>query len=99
LQSFLNDFTFEVDLFYCDAESHFRSAVTGLSTNEAMHKRFAALAARPSSMDPKQFLKDIESLGKGRVAQRLATIFQEEGFDSCPSYIEDALSYLKSKLG
>jgi putative ATP-dependent endonuclease of OLD family len=96
---FLNDFTFEVDLFYCDAEKHFQTAVAGLSTNQAMHKRFATLAAKPASMDPKQFLKDIDSIGKGRVAQRLATIFQEEKFDGCPSYIEDALNYLKSKIG
>jgi putative ATP-dependent endonuclease of OLD family len=95
---FLNDYTFEVDLFYCDMEKHFHTAIKGLTTNEAMHKRFAALAADPASISEKQLLKDIDSIGKGRFAQRLASILEAAKFDSCPAYIEDALEYMKLKL-
>ena len=96
---FLNEFTFEVDLFNTDAEDHFLTAVKELTTNKKMHKRFADLATDPSSLDPKQFLKDIDSIGKGRMAQRLAAVLLAEKVDVCPEYIKAALEYLKSKLG
>ncbi len=72
---FLNDFTFEIDLFKAGAGSELAEAVKSLTSNKKMHKRFEALADDPDSLDPKQFLKDINSLGKGRVAQRVAEIF------------------------
>jgi putative ATP-dependent endonuclease of OLD family len=63
-----------------------------------MHGRFNALAHNPDSLDPTQFLKDIESVGKGRVAQRLASIFVANRSDVCPSYIKAALDYLQVRL-
>src|SRR6185312_917909 len=95
---FLNDFTFEVDLFKAGAEDEFAEAIRGLTTNTKMHERFDELAADPESIDPEQFLKDIDSLGKGRVAQRLASIFLSHGSDVCPPYIAAALEYMKAKL-
>jgi putative ATP-dependent endonuclease of the OLD family len=72
---FLNTFTFEVDLFKTGAEKEFAEAIKGLTSNTKMHRRFDELSVDPESLDPKQFLKDIDSIGKGRVAQRLASIF------------------------
>jgi len=95
---FLNDFTFEIDLFKEGAEDAFAEAIKQLTTNKKMHKRFDDLSADPDSLDPKQFLKDIESLGKGRVAQRLASIFLAHGTDVCPPYIKSALDHMKAKL-
>lgn len=96
---FLNDFTFEVDVFKAGAKDHFLAAIKDLTTNKKMHARFADLSADPASLDPTQFLKDIDSIGKGRVAQRLAAVLLEEGVNVCPEYIKAALKYLKSKLG
>ena len=95
---FLNEFTFEVDLVGAGAEDEFAEAIKGLTTNKKMHKRFEALADDPDKLDPKQFLKDIDSLGKGRVAQRLASILLAKKADVCPTYIEAAFDYLKKKL-
>jgi len=95
---FMNEFTFEVDLFYADAEEHYLKAVKELSDNKAMLKRFSAFAADPATFDAKQFLKDVDSIGKGRVAQRLGRVLQAAKFDSVPSYIEDAFAYLRSML-
>lgn len=64
-----------------------------------MHARFASLATDPDSLDPSQFLKDIDSIGKGRMAQRLAAVLMKEDVHVCPEYIESALNYLKAKLG
>lgn len=96
---FLNEFTFEIDVFKAGAEDHFLTAIKGLTTNKKMHKRFTELSADPASLDPTQFLKDIDSIGKGRMAQRLAAILLEADVDICPVYIKAALNHLKSKLG
>lgn len=95
---FLNDFTFEVDLFKAGSADQFSKAIKALTTNKAMHKRFAALAADPTSLDAKPFLKDIDSIGKGRLAQRLAATLLVDGVDACPPYIKEALRYLRGKL-
>jgi len=95
---FLNEFTFEIDLFRSGAGNQFAKAIKELSTNKKMHARFDELADDPRSLDPKQFLKDIDSIGKGRVAQRLASIFLANKCDVCPPYIKAAFDYLKEKL-
>lgn len=96
---FLNEFTFEIDLFKAGAEDHFHTAVGALTTNKKMHARFKDLSGDPGSLDPSQFLKDIDSIGKGRVAQRLAAVLVDKGADVCPPYIKEALEYLRAKLG
>jgi putative ATP-dependent endonuclease of OLD family len=95
---FLNDYTFEVDLFKEGTEGEFAQAMKELTGNKAMHKRFEELSKDPAKFDPKQFLKDIDSVGKGRFAQRLASLLTKRGDDVCPQYIKAALDYLKAKL-
>ncbi|MBU1223490.1 MAG: AAA family ATPase [Gammaproteobacteria bacterium] len=95
---FLNEFTFEIDVFKTGAEDEFLKAIKTLTGNKKMHARFAALSDDPNSLDPGQLLKDIDSIGKGRVAQRLASVLIDEDVDVCPPYIEAALDYLKAKL-
>ena len=94
---FLNAFTFEVDLFK-GAKRQFAKAIKGLTDNKKMSTRFEDWSKKPESLDPKRFLKDIDSLGKGRVAQRLAGILLAEKVDACPAYISAALKYMKAKL-
>jgi putative ATP-dependent endonuclease of OLD family len=95
---FLNEFTFEIDLFNAGAEDDFAEAVKGLTANKKMHKRFDDLSSAPDSLDAKQFLNDIDSLGKGRVAQRLASIFLARDADVCPPYVVAALDYIAGRL-
>jgi len=95
---FLNEYTFEIDLFEEGAEDEFAAAMKGLTDNKAMHKRFDELSKYPKKLDPKQFLKDIDSVGKGRFAQRLASLLLAKGNDVCPPYIKAALDYMKAKL-
>jgi putative ATP-dependent endonuclease of OLD family len=96
---FLNTFTFEVDLFQAGSEAAFAEAANNLTTNKKIHARFKALSAKPKTLDPAQFLKDVDSIGKGRVAQRLASIFVSKQSSVCPPYIEAALKYMKARLG
>lgn len=95
---FVNDFTFEIDLFKNGAHEAFAEAIKGLTTNTKIHKRFDEFAEDPETVDPKQFLKDINSIGKGRFAQRLGAVLQKNNLDVCPPYIANALTYLKGKL-
>lgn len=95
---FLNDYTFEIDLFREGTEDEFAQAMKGLTDNKAMHKRFDNLSKHPEALDPHQFLKDIDSVGKGRFAQRLASLLLAAGNDVCPSYIKAALDYMQAKL-
>ncbi|MGH9327269.1 MAG: ATP-dependent nuclease [Terriglobia bacterium] len=95
---FLNSFTFDVDLLRAGAEDAFAEAIKGLTNNKKMHDRFDALASDLDALDPTQFLKDIESVGKGRMAQRLAEFLLERGSDVCPHYLKAALDYMKAKL-
>ena len=95
---FLNKFTFEVDLFRAGMHSVFLEAVKKLSSNATMHKRFEALANDPTSIDPVKFLKDIDSIGKGRFAQRLAAVMLDKKVSTCPKYISDAFVYLRDRL-
>lgn len=95
---FLNKFTFEIDLFKNGAHEAFAEAIKELTTNKKIHERFNELAEDPEGLDPKQLLKDINSVGKGRFAQRLAAVLQKKNLDVCPPYISAALTYLKGKL-
>ena len=95
---FLNEFTFEIDLFNAGAEDEFAAAINGLTDNKKMRKRFKDLSDDPSEIDPNQFLKDINSVGKGRFAQRLASILLASESDVCPPYIKAALDYMKERL-
>lgn len=94
---FLNSYTFEVDLIKANTSGFFLE-VTKQSTNKNMHKRFKDLHDDPTSLNEIQFLKDIETIGKGRFAQRLAAVIEKSGADACPPYIKQALDYLRAKL-
>jgi putative ATP-dependent endonuclease of OLD family len=95
---FLNTMTFEIDLFKTGAQVEFAEAISNLTTNQKMKDRFNKLAKDPNTLSPAQFLKDIESLGKGRVAQRLASILFAKRTDVCPPYIKAAINYMKARL-
>jgi len=95
---FLNEFTFEVDLFRAGMDAVFLEAVKVLSNNEKMHGRFQALVEDPSTLDPVKLLKDIDSIGKGRFAQRLAAVMIDKKVTACPKYITDAFVHLRDRL-
>ena len=95
---FLNQFTFEIDLFRNGAHEAFAEAIKDLTTNKKMHKRFDELAEDPGALVAKQLLKDINSVGKGRFAQRLAAVLQKNNLDVCPPYIVEAITCLKGKM-
>jgi putative ATP-dependent endonuclease of OLD family len=91
---FLNDHCLEVDLFKAGRHKSMCGAIAELTENGAAKKRAGDWAAKPASIDAGQFIKDITAIGKGRFAQRLASIITE---DICPNYIRDAITYVAAR--
>lgn len=91
---FLNEYTFEVDLFRCGRPKSLCTTLSELTTNGAAKKRAASWKEDPDSLDPDQMLKDIDAIAKGRFAQRLASRLKG---DICPEYIRDAVTFLAAK--
>ena len=97
---FMNVHTLEVDLFLADLSEQFADAMKTVGTTAAMKKRMLDWATKsddladPASEDTGQFLKDIDAVGKGRFAQRLASVIAESGTRSCPEYISNGVKYV-----
>lgn len=86
---FVNQDTLEVDLFQTAHEPMCHS-LQELTENQSARQRADNWLAHPDQLDANQFLKDIESIGKGRFAQRLAQHLKPE---HCPGYISEAITY------
>lgn len=94
---FLNGHTFEVDLFQCGLQEAFAEAMDGLGRSALSRNRMRGWAEDPDTLDVERFLRDIENVGKGRFAQRLASIIVESDLTYCPQYIADGVKYVSSK--
>jgi len=92
---FLNDHTLEVDLF----RDEFAAAIIAtLREGGFGAKRIAwidAWEADPDSLDVKKFLSLIDAMGKGRVAQRLASRIGEL---EPPAFIGDAIEFVADRV-
>ena len=88
---FLNDDTLEIDLLRAGQGDIMCDVVVELTDNAAAKKRATEWKGTPDSVDSEQFIKDIEGIGKGRFAQRLATRLKP---NACPDYIREAVTYV-----
>lgn len=95
---FMNRHTFEVDLFKCGLQDAFAEAMEGLGRNAKAKERMKGWAIDPNTLAVETFLKDIENVGKGRFAQRLASIIFKSNLTNCPPYISDGVTYVSSKI-
>ena len=94
---FMNTHTFEVDLFRCGITTEFVTTMNEVSTSTVMQDRMNSWQKTPATLDPTGFLQDINRVGKGRFAQRLAAVIAESGSKSCPKYIQKALEFVVKK--
>lgn len=88
---FLNEDTLETDLFRAGQSDSMCDVIVELTENGAARQRAVEWKKKPDSLDPDQFIKDIEAIGKGRFAQRLATCLKPK---ACPDYIREAVKYV-----
>lgn len=94
---FINTHTFEVDLFKCGLAGKFVEAMNGLTVSKQMQERMQAWAADIDNLDIDVFLRDIETLGKGRFAQRLASIILGSGIKKCPKYVLEGIKFVTDR--
>ena len=91
---FLNDHTLEIDLFIVGQHSVMCDVIEALTGNGAARTRAKAWKEKPASFDSDQFIADIEAIGKGRYAQRLATRLVDH---ACPKYISEGIKYVADR--
>ena len=88
---FVNEHTFEVDLFKCGHVRSMCKTLVELGESQAARDRADAWRKAPEKLDVPRFLGDIERIGKGRFAQRLASSMTK---NNCPTYIKEAIDYV-----
>jgi putative ATP-dependent endonuclease of OLD family len=91
---FLNEYTFEVDLFRCGYFQSTARAMEDLCTVNAAVERAKERAANKTLDDEANFLRDISYVGKGRFAQRLAAYIAGSKCKKCPEYLLKALKHV-----
>lgn len=94
---FLNQHTLEIDLWHAGMHLYIAEAFEALSDIGAAKGRIRAWADDPQTLEPKQFLKDIDRIGKGRFAQRLASVLIEKDAKECPSYLVEGIEYVAER--
>lgn len=91
---FLNEYTFEVDLFRCGRHKSMGKTLIELAVSEPAKARARQWIDDPTKLDPRVMLRDIGAIGKGRFAQRLAANLRNK---ECPPYIKNALDYVAAR--
>ncbi|TAK28181.1 MAG: DUF2813 domain-containing protein [Chloroflexota bacterium] len=94
---FINKHTFEVDLFRAGLHGAFSQAMMEIGENSKIRERMKGWSSAPETLDVDAFLNDIESVGKGRFAQRLASIIAKSDLTACPEYISMGVKYVAGK--
>ncbi len=92
--AFVGEHTFEVDLFKSGRHKSMCATMIELSENKAAQARAEGWSKDPATLDPVQLLKDINAIGKGRFAQRLAVRVQKKIW---PPYVRDAVEYVAKR--
>lgn len=96
---FTNTYTFEIDLFESGRIFSMTNAIIELTENGEARKRAQQWQSNQSiSSEEKQFLKDIEGIGKGRFAQRVGTNILRRNEKATPKYIREAIEYVSKKI-
>lgn len=91
---FLGQHTLEIDLFQAGYGKQMCDTLEELTDNNAAKSRAQKWRKNPKTLEQERFLSDIEHIGKGRFAQRLATTIRQ---DHCPTYIRKAVEYVVDK--
>lgn len=95
---FVNNHTLEVDLFYGGLCEQITQTMSEVSDSDAIKNRAKTFwQVDEKTWNDNQMLKDIESIGKGRFAQRLASIIEKSKTKKCPKYILDGIKYVIEK--
>jgi putative ATP-dependent endonuclease of OLD family len=88
---FLNSHTLEIDLVNGGQRSAMLETLSALTQSKGCRARVQQWKSGQTPVEPKRFLRDIEAVGKGRFAQRLASYLTDSSY---PEYLSQAISYI-----
>ena len=92
---FLNQDTLEVDLFRGGFQEMIIETLRERSFNATRSGWIDEWEEDPETLDRERFLSLVESIGKGRFAQRLASRLDDE---EAPAYIRDAIGFVVARV-
>jgi putative ATP-dependent endonuclease of OLD family len=92
---FLNEHTLEVDLFRDAFAAAIIETLREVNFSAARRTKLDAWEADSDDLDPEEFLKMVEQIGKGRFAQRLASRI---GGTAPPDYIRLAIEFVAGRV-
>ncbi|MBM2885516.1 AAA family ATPase [Chromobacterium phragmitis] len=93
---FVNSCTLEIELFLAGLGPAIKDVLQGeLNFRAATGDRMDSWIANPETLDGLALLGMIERVGKGRLAQALASYVTA---DNCPQYIRDAIECIRNEL-
>ncbi len=95
---FLNSATLEVELFRCGRHKSMSNTLSALTSVAVARIRAQQWRDDPASLDEARFLADITEIGKGRYAQRLASVISGMKSKACPDYILQAINYVAERV-
>ncbi|KIL50829.1 ATP-dependent nuclease [Jeotgalibacillus campisalis] len=93
---FTNSHTLEIDLFDTMPEEILETLIELTTNKKAIERAQGWKAASSINGNKDSYLSDIESIGKGRFAQRLATNLTKKSV--VPDYVKGALDYVIAKV-
>jgi putative ATP-dependent endonuclease of OLD family len=95
---FVTSHTLEVATFKCGRKLSVTRTIEELSRNKQARQRAASWRDNPRSLDVDLFLGDIEVIGKGRFAQRLAARISKTKGKACPDSVKEAIAYVAKRV-
>lgn len=95
---FVSDYTFEISLFTEGRRKVLCNAISELSSNNSLRTRVSGWKDDPDTLDEEQFLKDVKTISKGRLGQRVASKIVTSENGNCPDYISRAIDFLIERI-
>lgn len=95
---FVTRHTLEVAIFKSGRKLSVTKTIEELSRNKKARQRAASWRDTPGSLDADRLLGDIEAIGKGRFAQRLAARISKAKGNACPDSLREAIVYVAERV-
>lgn len=95
---FVTGHTLEVAIFKCGRKVSITKTIEELSRNKKARQRAASWRDKPESLDADRLLSDVEAIGKGRFAQRVASRLSKVKGNACPDSVKEAIAYVAERV-
>ena len=95
---FVTPHTLEVAVFNSGRHKSVTKTIEDLTRNPKARERAESWRNDPASLNTTKLLSDIEAIGKGRFAQRLASRIATVKGNACPDSVKGAIAYVADRV-